>query len=254
MPYPSSSEVSSGQPTYAAHYNNLRADALWCGSNNTESYPIGEFLSRYAANINIQYLATNRLRVPVDPYKPPTIMIGGCMLKLASYKDLPAGSFSGSAATYYIHANKNAGSRGFTISVNTTPVDSDTSRPIGTCYWDGSSISSITAYFSNLTGMPDPSYDSGWFAVAAGTVYTKTHGLGAVPHMYLLLHSTNSSGSTENAVVTTVKISGQNYYYAPIGFDSTSAYIETGTDATAGVICSTRRVSSSGYYRLQVWL
>lgn len=253
MTYPSSSEVSSGQPTYASHYNNLRADALWCGSNNTEAYPVGEFLARYAANINIQYLATNRLRILYDAYRPPVIMIGGYMLKLTAYKDLPAGSFSGAAATYYIHANKNAGARGFTLSVNTTPVDSDTSRPIGTCYWDGSSISSITSYFSSLTGMPDPSYDSGWFAVTNGTVYIKTHGLGIVPRMYLLLHSTNSSGSTENVAVKTVKISGQNYYYSPVGFDSTSAYIETGSDAAAGTLCSTRRVSAGGYYRLLVW-
>lgn len=253
MTYPISSEVSSGQPTYASHYNNLRADALWCGSSNTDAYPLGEFLARYAANINIQYLAINRLRVSVDAFRPPAIMIGGCMLKISTYKDLPSGSFSGAAATWYIHAVRTTGSRGFTLSVNTTPVDTDTSRPIGSCYWDGTTITSITSYFPATNGMPDPSYDSGWFAVTAGTLYTKTHGMGSVPHIYLLLHSTNSSGSTENVVVTTVKVASQNYYYSPIGFDSNAAYIETGSDTSAGTLCSTRRLSGSGYYRLLAW-
>ena len=116
-------------------------------------------------------------------------------------------------------------------------MDSDTQRTIGYVYWDGSNITSIQSYFGNIVGFPEASYDSGWFAVTTGTVYTKTHGLGAVPKAYSLFHSTNSTGSVENVVVITVKPNAVNYYYGNVGFDSANAYIETSTDAERRGAC-----------------
>ena len=37
-------------------------------------------------------------------------------------------------------------------------------------------------------------YDSGWFAIASGTAYTKTHNLGSNPRMYFVEVSANSDG------------------------------------------------------------
>ena len=99
MPYPNSSDVSAGQPTASAHYNNLRKDALYFGNPPVNSSTVGVFFARHAANINIAYLTTARLRVTYSPYNPPVIAIGGCLLLAAANVDLAASSFSGAAAT-----------------------------------------------------------------------------------------------------------------------------------------------------------
>ena len=43
MTYPLSSEVSSGQPTAAAQYNNLRRDALRMGQADADAATLAEF-------------------------------------------------------------------------------------------------------------------------------------------------------------------------------------------------------------------
>jgi hypothetical protein len=70
MAYPNSSDVSAGQPTASAHYNNLRKDALYFGNAAADSNPAGTFFTRFVSNLTIQYLASNRLRVPYVSYKP----------------------------------------------------------------------------------------------------------------------------------------------------------------------------------------
>lgn len=251
MPYPNSSEVSAGQPTSSSHYNNLRRDALYFGQSNLDSKAIGEALARYAANLSLSYLATNRLRITYSVYNPPVIVIGGCLCMAAANVELASNSFSGGAATWYIHAVRNAGATTFTLMVSTTPTDNDTTRPIGSCYYDGVNISSIISWYGNLLGFPPPSYDSGWFACANSTTYTKTHGLGSVPKSYLLLHSTASDGTGENVVVLVVNYSST--IRSHIGFDSANAYIQCGTNTGEGTVYSVRRLSASGYYRLLCW-
>lgn len=253
MTYPLSSQVSAGQPTSADHYNNLRKDALYVGQASADSLDLGTFFSRFAENLTIVYLATNRLRVPYNAYSPAAIVIGGCLLKASASVDLPASSFTGAAATYYIHAVRSAGSTTFTLSVNTTALDNDTSRVIGTCYWDGSVVGSIVPLFGTGSAMPTPGYDSGWFAVVFNASYNKTHGLGAVPKMVMLLHATDSAGATENVVALMGDITGGGVK-ALIGMDSSTAYIITSTGSTGGTCYSTRRTSGAGYYRLLCWV
>lgn len=251
MTYPNSSDVASGQPTASAHYNNLRKDALYLGQSNNDSQPLGDYLSRHAANLTLTYLATNRVRINYTVYNPPAIVIGGCMLRATANIDLSAGSFSGGAATWYVHAVRGAGSTTFTLMVSTTPTDNDTTRPIGTVYYDGASISSITSWYGNLLGFPPPSYDSGWFACANGGTYTKTHGLGSVPKSYLLLHSTASDGTGENVVALSVNYGST--IRSHVGFDAANAYIQCGNNTGEGTVYSIRRLSAAGYYRLYVW-
>jgi hypothetical protein len=254
LTYPNSSDVSTGQPTFATHYNYLRKDAVYFGQSVSDSADLVTAFSRYAANLTLMYMATNRVKVYYETNRPPVVMIGGCMLTRTSQTATPIGALTGlSAGIYYVIAVKSTGSTAFSITFDASALDSDTQRTIGYCYWDGSSITSVQSYFGNVIGIPEPSYDSGWFAVTTGTVYTKTHGLGAVPRMYMLFHSTNSTGSVENVVVVTVKPASVNYYYGNIGFDASNAYIETATDTTAGVLASIRRTSATGYYRLMCW-
>lgn len=254
MTYPISADVSAGQPTYASHYNGLRSDALYLGQAYTDSYKLGEFLARYAQSLTLTYLATNKVRCSGSATNPSFIMIGGCMLRAVANKDTPAGAFTGAAATYYIYAIRTPGSNTFTLSAGLSTVESDTVRTIGTCYWDGANIQQITSYFGDILGAPTPNYDSGWFAVTTGTVYTKVHGLGSVPRAWQLLHSTSSSGTSEQVAVQVVKLTGVNTYYGNIGFTADNAVIETSTDAAVGTLASTRRNSAAGYYRLLCWL
>lgn len=251
MAYPNSSDVSAGQPTASAHYNNLRKDALYFGNAAVDSNPAGTFFTRFVSNLTIQYLASNRLRVPYVSYKPVSIMINGCALKATADVDLPSSQFSGGAATWYIFAVQTAGSTTFTLTVNTSPTESANTRLIGECAYDGSNVGLITCYFDFST-LPDADYDSGWFAVAAANTYTKTHGLGTTPRMVLLFHATDSGGTSEWVLVTVVQTSTSNEL-GPLGWTSTNIIGQSG--ATAQATCrSTRRDSAVGYWRMLAWI
>ena len=119
MPYPNSSDVASGQPTAAAHYNNLRKDAVYLGNVSADSVNLATFLQSFVLNMNIEYLAVARLRVPFDSQKPASVMISGCMLVQTANIDLPAAQFSGGAAVWYICANRAPGVTSFTQTART---------------------------------------------------------------------------------------------------------------------------------------
>jgi hypothetical protein len=146
--YPSSLDVSAGQPTSYTQYNRLRADAVRLGANNYDAVPMGQFLASYISGIQISYLPTNRLRIYCDPHYLPTLMIHGYMCQATEQMDLPANSFSGSAADWYIFANRMSGSTSFTLSVNTSSTEGPDQRLIGSCHWDGTSLdaTSIQTY------------------------------------------------------------------------------------------------------------
>lgn len=152
--YPSSLDVSAGQPTSVVQYNRLRADALTFGASPSDSVNLGTFLGSYISGVSITYLASNRLRVSHDTRFPPTLMIRGAMCQTAANVDLPAGSFSGGAADWYIFANRTAGSSTFTLSVNTSAAESADQRLIGNCHWDGSALdsASIQTYAGGESG------------------------------------------------------------------------------------------------------
>lgn len=252
MTYPLSSEVSAGQPTAAAQYNNLRLDALTLGQPVTDAVKLQTFLRKYVSGMKVQYLATNRLRVPYDPNNPPTVMINGCMLQAADNVDLPAGQFSGAAALYYVFANRNAGSTSFTLSVNTSSSETADQRVIGTACWDGASVTTVTSYSYNPTGLPPADYDSGWFACAYNNTYTKAHSLGSAPRMALLIHNTAADGSGECVYVHTVR-QATAIYQAALGYDSANVYVTAGAESTGGTVFSKRRESASGFYRILAW-
>lgn len=255
MTYPLSSEVSAGQPTYASQYNNLRQDALAFGQDYSDSLKIGEFLSGYAANLTLSLSGTTRLKIDYDVSRPPVIVIGQCMLSRTSTVLTPSADFSGLAAgPYYIVAHRTAASKTFTINVETAALNSDTDRTIGTAYWDGSAIQYWDSYFGTNLGMPDPDYESAWFAVTTGALYTKPHNLGVIPRLVVLLHSTSSSGASEQVTCFNMKLSAANQYYAGFGITTNNVLIETSTDAAGGTCYSTRRASGAGYYKVIAWL
>jgi hypothetical protein len=251
MSYPSSSAVTAGQPTAADHYNNLRSDALFLGAASADAVPLGTFLQRYAQGLKLEYLVTNRLRIAYNSIKPATVMLKGVMCQAAANIDLASGMFSGAAATWYVFANQSAGSTTFTLSVNTSATETASQVLIGQVYWDGANVTNVVSYHDYAAGLPAADYDSGWFACAYTTTYTKLHGFGALPRSVLLLHSTDSAGASECVKVEVV--SNGSAGIGCLGMDTSYVYITASSSSTAGCVYSSRRNSGSGYYRILAW-
>ena len=143
MTYPLASEVTAGQPTAATHYNNLLADAQRLGNSAADSILLGELLAGYQSGITLQYLDSNRIRIPASSAAPVRLVIGGAMPAAFTTVDLPPGQFSGGAATYYIFAVRSGGSSTFTLAVNTSPAESSDTRLLGSVEWDGSALANL---------------------------------------------------------------------------------------------------------------
>ena len=141
MTYPLSSEVVSGQPTAADHYNHLRKDALYLGNTPTESVDLSLLLSTYSDNLNLSLLGTNRLRITAASAQPVTIMTAGKLLRAAANVDLStAQAPSGGAALWYVFVQAEVTDNTIHLVVNTSAAPTSTQRMIGSFYWDGSQI------------------------------------------------------------------------------------------------------------------
>jgi len=250
--YPASVDVSPGQPTASTQYNNLRKDALTLGAAPADARTLGQFFIRYISGVRLEYLATNRVRVPYVTTNPPSVMVNGYLCQATASVDLPASSFSGGAATWYIFARRNAGSASFTLEINTSPVEGTDQRLIGQSYWDGSNVNASSVYTYAVQGLGLPDYDSGFFAVADSNTYTKAHNLGQAPRLVVLLHATSSTPNSndELALVNTVSIS---YGVSNMSWNATNIIAQSGTTAGYGTCLNIRRYSGSGYWRLQAW-
>jgi len=254
MTYPLSTEVTAGQPTAADQYNNLRKDALTLGNEAADSLNMSQFLNRHFEFLDIQYLATNRLRVPYSNAQPPTLMINGYLLQAAANVDLPANQFSGPAATWYIFAVRSAGSTTFTLMVNTSAAEATDQRLIGECTWNGSSVTVVKCYFTPIVVIPVADYDSGWFAVTGGTLYTKAHAMGQVPRMVFLYWCNVANGAGDTYLVTVVNTtSPSTNTVSPMYFDGTNINIKTGAGSGNSTLMAVTVQSASGYYRVLAW-
>ncbi len=252
MSYPASSDVASGQPTASAHYNNLRKDAIYMGNVSADSVNLGTFLQAFILNMNIEYLATARVRVPYDSQKPACVMISGCMLVQTANIDLAAGSVTGAAATYYVFAVRAAGVTSFTLAVNTSAVPAADQRLIGEFYWDGTAIVLSSIYSYSLGGdILEPDYDSDWFAVAHNTLYGKAHGMGLRPRFITLFFAAAAGAGTWFDVKTVSN--GTNIGYSIVSCNETNVYVYTGNSALTGVLTSIGTTAGSGYYRILAW-
>jgi hypothetical protein len=145
--YPTSSDVTSGMSTLATHYNTLRADALRAGASASNAVNMGQLLAGYSKHVQLEYLATNKVRVPYSADAIPALMVYGYMLRLSANADLGEAP-SGAAALYYVFANRATASTQFTLSINTSPTPAEDQRCIGEFYWTGTAIrqGSIKSY------------------------------------------------------------------------------------------------------------
>ncbi len=139
MPYPSSSDVSAGQPTLAAHYNTLRADALRLGQAAGDSVNLGALLEYYSYGLNLEPLDTDRVQIGASTDAPVCLVINNYMTKATNNIALSAGGKpAGAPATWYVFARRSGTT--FTIEVNTSYAPPANTRRIGSFYWNGSSI------------------------------------------------------------------------------------------------------------------
>jgi hypothetical protein len=251
MSYPESSDVSAGQPTASAHYNNLRKDALYLGYTSAQAVALGTLLSEYVQHLKLEYLATNRIRCPYDAAFPARIMVNGYMLYQGGTIDSALNLFSGGAATWYIFAQQNIGSKTFTLAVSTSATPAANQRLIGECLWDGSNVvpNSVRSYSQPQLAPAD--FDSGWFAVAYGNTYSKAHNFGSHPRAYKLFHCTAADGSGTQCEVGMV-LNG-TAYRGVIAATPTTFEVKTGSDAAAGTLSHMNGNSGGGYYRILAW-
>ena len=141
MSYPLSANVSAGDPTLSAHYNNLRSDALLLGQPAADVVTLAALLERYESRLTLERLNTDKIRVPASAAAPVSIMIAGYMVQATANVDLAdAAKPAGDADDYYIFANRIAGSTTFTLSVNTSITEQANQRLLGRFYWNGTAI------------------------------------------------------------------------------------------------------------------
>jgi len=181
MTYPLSGEVSSGQPTAAAHYNTLRRDALTLGQPDADAVTLAGFLGRFSHNLRLEALESDRLRVPASPNSPAALMINGCMLTASANVDLSASAKpSGTAADWYVFAVQSGGSTSFTLEVNTSASEASGRRLIGQFYWDGSRIAPgsvqclASQYLEAVLGRVYPPVFQGRLSLSSGTPVTSS--------------------------------------------------------------------------------
>lgn len=252
MPYPTSSDVAGGQPTASAHYNNLRKDAIYLGQSSADAAPLGTFFSHFVENMSLEYLALNKVYCPYVASKPTRIMINGYMLYQVADIELPVSIFSGAAAIWYIFANRTPASPYFSLTVSTSPIEAADQRLVGQCYWDGTNViaGSVYSYFDH--DLPAADYDSGWFAVANSTTYTKTTNFYSLPRMVMLLHNSASDGSGNTHIVysgETAAGPGKDV----VQISTTSIVMRSGNSGTGGTLFNNLASSNSGYWRVLAW-
>ncbi len=173
MSYPLSADVVPGDPTAAAHYNNLRADSLFMGQAPADAVTLGALLERYESRLTIEPLSTDKLRVPASAAVPACLMIDGYMCQATANVDLAdADKPSGGVSTWYVFAVRADDSNTFTLSTSTSPTELENTRRIGRFYWDGVKIvrDSIRTDFSihvkNILYYVDPAVCGGRLAAA----------------------------------------------------------------------------------------
>jgi hypothetical protein len=92
----------------------------------------------------------------------------------------------------------------------------------------------IVAYSRNadkVDGQHVSVYDSGWFAGAATTTYTKAHGLGAIPTIIQLWYSDQNDGSGDIVLVGSASYTGLNVATV-IDVDATNILVRVQTYLT----------------------
>ena len=117
-----------------------------------------------------------------------------------------------------------------------------------------SSAAPISSYDIANKGYVDATikkYDSGWYAVAVNTTYTKAHGLGAVPTTVQVFYSDTSDGSGDVASVAHPFGAGGSDNASLCEMDATNIKVRTGNNVAYYRDASGAAKSpTSGYHKI----
>jgi hypothetical protein len=145
--------------------------------------------------------------------------------------DLPANSFSGGAADWYIFANRTQGSPAFTLSVNTSASEGADQRLIGVCHWDGAALdsTSIQTYADGLSGGKTAIVPlHAWVYFTSQTSYTSAN----ICHQ-LLDFSRLKTGAKAATLVTNLFTASATGYARFYNTTDSQTIVEISTTATA---------------------
>ena len=175
MTYPESANVSAGDATLAAHYNDLRADAVHLGQAAADAVSLGTLLERYVTRLEVERLDTTKIRVPASATAPVSLLIDGYPCQAVANVDLAAEDVpAGGAAPFYIFANRADDSTTFTLTVSASSTEAANQRRIGRFYWDGTKIikDSVRSEFASLVAdllyFVDPQVCDGRLTLSTG--------------------------------------------------------------------------------------
>lgn len=102
------------------------------------------------------------------------------------------------------------------------------------------------------TAMPTKIYDSGWFAVATGTTYTKTHSLGTTKVLINMMVGSASDGSGWVIQHQYYGVGGDGRQTGMVSLSTTQIGIRTGGNQIADFFdtSGTHQYPTSGYARI----
>ncbi len=137
-----SSSVSAGDATKASQYNNLRADALRFGAEESSSSDLYTLLFRYMSDFDLS-AAGAVITLSAAPTRPAAVVIDGIIKAVTAdlTLDLTNQGLQNNAL-FYLFAVLNTGDGGFTISAKNNESELSGTRLIGYGYWDGSGVTS----------------------------------------------------------------------------------------------------------------
>jgi hypothetical protein len=175
MSYPLSSDVAAGDITAAAHYNNLRSDALRLGSLAADSVNVGLLMKFFESQLTIKILGTTRVYVPATAAIPVSLVISGTPVQAVADVQLAVGdACAGAADDWYVFANKVAGTTTFTLSISTVSAEAVNQRRLGQFYWNGTAIvkdsiiTDLSTYIKDLLYMKEPIRQCGRLGLSTG--------------------------------------------------------------------------------------
>ena len=197
MTYPSSSEVSAGDATLAAHYNSLRSDALFLGQSGDDAVNLAALLERYETRLKIERLNTDQVRIVASASEPVSLLIAGYMVQAVANVDLAADHKPyGTENTFYIFANRADDSTTFTLSVSTSSTEGENQRRVGRFYWDGAKIekdsirTELAVQIRSLLSYVEPQICEGRLTVSTG-VSVPASDVSASSFVYFTPHAGN---------------------------------------------------------------
>ena len=176
----------------------------YVGENNAA---LDLMLSKYRQGCLLSYASASTLTVGTGGVMVSNadasvrLMLAKTSATTLSWTDLDTGS-EATSTTYYVYSIASA----TTDTTQAYKISTSSSAPNGVTYYVrlGSFYNDASGNITNIVNdnFQVRSYDSGWFAVAASTAYTKTHNLGTTKIFTLVFFSPTADGSGEVTVNT----------------------------------------------------